>query len=107
MTKCVLISEEEGHVTEVESQLGADLFALLKGTATFIGQFDDIDVVIMKCDTSQFQLMRNRNKLPAPFEDEEVIGPILLVRMDENSNPRDFTLQEYLDYASRDPRLSV
>ena len=99
-TKCVLVSEEEGCVSEIESQLGADLFTLLKGTATFIGQLPDTDVILMKCDQSQFQLMRNRNPLPFPFHEEVVDGPVLFVRMDEDANPRNFTLQEYRLLAS-------
>lgn len=41
---------------------------------------------------------RNDNILPTPFDVEEVYGKILLVRMDENSDPQDFTLGEYLGY---------
>ena len=101
VTTCVLISEEEGHFTEIQTRLGQDLFSILKGTATFIGQLPDIDVVIMCCERSQFQLMENRNKLPPPYDEDRVTGPVLLVRMDENAEPRDFTLQEYLDYCGR------
>ena len=99
---CVLISEEENHVTEIRSTLDQDLYSILKGTATFIGQYADIDVVILRCSETPFQLMENRNRLPAPYENERVVGPILLVRMDEQANPKDFTLEEYLDYARSD-----
>jgi hypothetical protein len=105
MVNCVLISEEEGHVTNVEVSLkGDDLFRILKGTATFIGQLPETDVVIMKCDISYFELIENRNKLPEPYEKEVVFGPILLIRMDENADPQDFTLLEYLSW---NPRVSV
>jgi hypothetical protein len=94
---CVLISEEDGNISEVMvNTRGTDLYRLLKGTATFIGQFPDTDIVIMKCDVSQFELQENRNKLPEPFRDEVVMGPILLIRMDELSNPQDFTVSDYL-----------
>ena len=96
---CVLISEEEDHVTEIQSKLDQDLYTILKGTATFIGQYADIDVVVMRCSETPFQLMENRNRLPPPFENERVVGPVLLVRMDEHGNPQDFTVKEYLDYA--------
>ena len=99
--KAVLVSEEEGHITEIDLDISSsknEIFRFLKGYATFIGQWPDIDVVIMKARESVFDLMVNRNTLPAPFEDERVVGPILLVRMDENSDPRDFTLAEYLEY---------
>jgi hypothetical protein len=104
MVRCVLISEEEGNITEIETPLGADLYQILKGPGTFIGQWPDIDVVIMKCRESYFTLMENRNVLPAPFQDEKVTGPILLVRMDEHSEPQDFTLEEYLAVSRLDPR---
>jgi hypothetical protein len=91
---CVLVSEEEGHVSEIRSKLDTDLYSILKGTATFIGQYGD-DVVVMRCAASPFQLMENRNRLPPPFETVVVTGPMLLVRMDENANPMDFTLEEY------------
>jgi hypothetical protein len=41
---------------------------------------------------------KNENVLPHPFDVEEVYGKILLVRMDEQSEPQDFTLSEYLRY---------
>jgi hypothetical protein len=50
----------------------------------------------MKCDESLLDLMENRNRLPEPFHDEVVIGPILLIRMDENADPRDFSVSEFL-----------
>jgi hypothetical protein len=105
VTRCVLISEEEGNVSEIDINIkGNDLYRVLKGTATFIGQFPDTDIVIMKCDESPFELLENRNKLPEPFHDEFVLGPILMIRMDENADPQDFTLLEYL---GRHPSLAV
>ena len=95
MVTCVLISEEDGNISEIETPLRSDLYKILKGPATFIGQWPEIDVVIMKCRESHFDLLENRNKLPAPFHEELVIGPILLVRMDINSEPANFTLEEY------------
>jgi hypothetical protein len=105
MVVCVLISEEEGHVSNVEIDIrGKDLYRVLKGTGTFVGQLPDTNVVIMKCDVSQFELLENRNKLPEPFHDEVIFGPILLIHMDENADPQDFTI---LDYLRWNPRLSV
>jgi hypothetical protein len=95
MVKCVLISEEDGNISEIETPLQSDLYKILKGSATFIGQWPEIDVVIMRCQESCFDLMENRNILPKPFDSERVLGPILLVRMDINSIPIDFTLKEY------------
>jgi hypothetical protein len=97
MVTCILISEDEGNISEVDIDIrGNDLYRVLKGTGTFIGQFPDTDIVIMKCDESPFELLENRNKLPEPFHDEYVFGPILMIRMDENADPQDFTLSECL-----------
>jgi hypothetical protein len=107
MVNCVLISEEENHITDVQitvSNRSNDLFRVLKGTATFIGQWPELEVVIMKCRESNFQLLKNINKLPPPFQDEEVFGPILLIRMDSDSEPQDFTVQEFLEAV---PMLSL
>jgi len=96
MVKCVLIGESWGDVRVIDSPLQKDIYTLLKGPGTFIGQYDDVNVVIMKCRESIFDLEMNQNTLPEPFEKERVLGPILLVRMNENSEPEDFTLQEFL-----------
>lgn len=106
--KAVLISEEEDHVTEIDIDISSEkreIFSILKGQATFIGQWPELDVVIMKCRESVFDLMMNRNVLPAPFDTEVVVGPILLIRMDANSDPQDFTLEEYCTFSERELRL--
>jgi len=98
MVKCVLISEEDGNISDVEINIvGNDLYRILKGTGTFIGQFPDTNIVIMKCDVSYFELNENRNKLPEPFHEEVVMGPILLVYMDDEAIPQDFTVVDYFE----------
>ena len=95
MTKAVLIHEEMGNVEQIEIDIDPrknEIFKILSGRATFIGQWPDIDVVIVKCvEAAKF----NENVLPPPFQDEEVYGKIILIPMDENSEPRDFTLKEF------------
>ena len=54
----------------------------------------------MKCRESVFELLENRNKLPRPFDEERTIGSILMVRMDENSEPQNFTLEEYRQFVA-------
>ena len=95
MVKCILLSEKLGDVIEIETALGQDIYSLLKGTGTFIGQWPEIEVVIMKCNKSVQELQLNQNILPFPFDKEETLGPILLVKMDEDAEPRDFTLQDW------------
>ena len=107
MTLAVLIREELGDVRQIELDIDPkknEIFLLLSGSATFIGQWPDLDVVIMK---PQYGSSLNNNKLPPPFDTEEVRGSILLVRMDEDSEPQDFTLTEYLSFLNGDERVTV
>lgn len=95
--KAILIAEEDGNITEIDLDIHPkknEIVRHLKGTATFIGAIPEMDIVIMKCDKSPFDLMLNRNNLPPPFDDEVIRGPILMVRMDENSEHQDLTLPE-------------
>ena len=95
MTIAVLIHEEEDKLEEINLDIDPvknEIYKILSGRATFIGQWPDIDVVILKCVQAT---KLNQNTLPPPFDGEEVYGKILLVRMDENSEPRDFTLKEF------------
>jgi len=41
---------------------------------------------------------KNENTLPPPFDEEEIKGKILLVRMDEYSLPQDFTLNNLKEF---------
>lgn len=98
MNKAILIREKLGDVVEINLDIAPhknEIFKILEGRQTFIGQWPDIDVVIMKPEDGK---VKNENTLPHPFDGEEVYGKILLVRMDENSEPRDFTLREYRRY---------
>jgi len=91
MVKCIYILENFGDIQEIETPLQKDIFTLLKGPGTFVGQYPEIDVVVMKCRESVFTLELNQNKLPKPFDNEQILGPILLIRMNESSEPVDFT----------------
>lgn len=96
--KAVLIHEQKDRIEEIMLDISPDkneVFQHLKGPATFIGQWPQKEVVIMKCRVSAMDLQTNENTLPIPFNLEVVQGPILLVRMDADSNPQDFTLKEY------------
>lgn len=98
MTKAILIHEKLGNIQEIDLDITPsknEIFKLLQGRQTFIGQWPEIDVVIMKAETAT---LINDNILPKPFDAEEVYGKILLIRMDEESEPRDFTLEEYSRY---------
>ena len=107
MTIAVLIREQFGDVREIDLDIDPrknEIFKILSGSPTFIGQWPEIDVVVMK---AQYASKVNNNTLPHPFDDQEIRGSILLVRMDENSDPRDFNIEEYLAFAKRNKRLPV
>tara|TARA_R110000803_G_scaffold75066_5_gene139335 strand:- start:2520 stop:2837 length:318 start_codon:yes stop_codon:yes gene_type:complete len=91
--KCVLVAEEHNNIIEVETSL-KNLYKYLKGTSTIVGTIPELDAVILKCNESPFDLMVNRNTDILPLEEKYVLGPILIVRMDENSEHRDLTLSE-------------
>lgn len=96
MTKAVLIHEELADVVEIDINIDPvknEIFKVLQGPATFVGQWPELDVVIMKRASAEGE--QNGNTLPSPFSDECILGKILLVRMDEDSEPQDFTLDEY------------
>lgn len=109
MTKAILIHEKLGAIEEIDLDITPEknqIYKLLGSRATFIGQWPGIDVCIMKAEKSK--LSKNGNELPRPFSSEEVYGKILLVRMDENSEPRDFTLAEYESFRNgRNKRVAV
>jgi len=93
--KAVLLYEIKNKIEEIRIDISKDPYQLLKGNTTFIGQWPEINVVIMKNKTSMFELADNLNILPAPFNRDNVKGPILLIRMNEESEPEDFTIEEY------------
>ena len=101
MTKSILIHESIGNIEEIELDISSsknEIFKLLGGRQTFIGQWPDIDVVIMMPEDGK---VKNENTLPHPFDTEDVYGKILLMRMDEHSEPQDFTLEEYKSFYLR------
>jgi len=97
MTIAVLIHEQLDAIEEIELNVD-EIYKVIPGRATFIGQWPEIDVVIVKAVVGQ---VLNKNQLPRPFHEEITMGKILLVRMDEDSEPRDFTKEAYLAWVER------
>jgi len=98
MTCFVLINEKRNEINEINVDISPEkyeIFKILKGKASFVGQWPEQDVVILKCDESPFELQVNENRLPRPFTNMVIMSKILLIRMNEYSEPIDFTLQEY------------
>jgi len=100
MTRAVLINEKRNDIHEIHVDISPhknEIFKILRGKASFLGQWPDEQVVIIKTepDESLTDLTLNTNRLPRPFTNMSVYGRILLIRMDENADPQDFTLKEY------------
>lgn len=93
--KTIIINENLHDIKEIDLDISCEkneIFNLLHGPGTFVGQFPDSDVVIMRGVVSGG--LQNKNKLGHPFDKEEIEGPILLIRMDQNADHRDLTLIE-------------
>ena len=86
--------ESTFDMTPMKNTLGK----YLNDSVTFIGQYEDEQVVITKGLNSTEP--ENKNTLPSPFHEEKHNGDIVLIRMDDNAIPKDFTLQEYLNLSS-------
>jgi hypothetical protein len=98
MTIAVLVNEGKNDIHEIDLDISPEkneIYKILRGKATFLGQWPDNSVVIVICDSSIFELSMNLNRLPRPFTNMTVMGKILLIRMDEDSEPQNFTLKEY------------
>src|SRR6056300_41443 len=70
MNKAILIHETKGCVEEIHLDISPtknQIFLLLGGPQTFIGQWPDIDVVILKAENAS---TKNENELPHPFNNE-------------------------------------
>jgi hypothetical protein len=106
MVTAVLINERFNDIHEIDIDLSPEkneICKILRGKATFLGQWEDEFVVILKCKESVFKLKRNENVLPRPFSSMDVDGRILLIRMDEDSEPQDFKKSEYTEMVKNSP----
>jgi len=104
MTRAVLINEKRNDIYEIDIDISPsknEIFKLLKGKASFLGQWPEEQVVIVKTepDESFTELCLNSNRLPRPFTNMTVLGRILLIRMDDNADPQNFSLKEYHEMA--------
>mmetsp|Transcript_19124 Transcript_19124/g.23549 ORF Transcript_19124/g.23549 Transcript_19124/m.23549 type:complete len:499 (+) Transcript_19124:23-1519(+) len=102
--KCVLIGVD-GDAKEVIVDMTPskqEVSKLLGGALTFLGQYEPLGVLVVVVRDG-FALPVNAGKLPEPFKETEVHGPIILTRSDENGNPLDFALDEYKEFAAKEP----
>ena len=79
MVRAVLLNEKRNDVHEINVDLSPEkneIYKILRGKATFLGQWEDELVVILKCRESVLDLKINENVLPRPFSNMEVMRPI-------------------------------
>ena len=98
-TKTVWLSEN-GTICEKTLELGMkseNLYNEIGGRTSFVGQYIDINVVVVKLLDSIGQ-EQNTHRLPKPLHKEIVHGPIVLIRIDDDGEPKNFTLDEWNNY---------
>jgi len=98
---CVYVPGETGVAVEVTLDMTPKFAAPAKqlgGSPTFAGTITSLDVVIMCLREPAPGTAANAHVLPAPMDTAQIPGPILMIRMDENSEPQHFTLAEYETY---------
>merc|ERR1712166_135592 len=66
---------------------------LLGGPVTFVGMYDDGDLIVMCAKNVKGKV--NKYTLPAPFADEKVKGDMMVVEMDSGSEPNSITLKQW------------
>ena len=79
---------------------------ILGGSATFVGQFPAVNVIVMRLRDagSATPVSKHSAALAPPLHALEapVRGDMLLVRMDDEGEPADFTLSEYTAFNASD-----
>jgi len=101
----VVLLHSDGRLEQIEADMTPRLDTpgrLLGGKGAFIGEWGDEQVVIMQRrdgdiggEEENEELEMNQHELPPPYDDVKVRGNILLIRMDQKAEPKDFTVEEY------------
>lgn len=75
---------------------------VLGGEVTFLGQYEDIQVILL-INRTQTAISGdlNQHKLQPPFHNAEVYGDILVSRSDDDGLPSDFSLEEYITFTEK------
>tara|TARA_Y100000741_G_scaffold223731_1_gene170795 strand:- start:1371 stop:1730 length:360 start_codon:yes stop_codon:yes gene_type:complete len=101
-----LLLKTNGTIQEITLDMSLhtnNISLLLQDKLTFAGQIlrepTNINAVIMYGANSQKKnLPKNTCILPKPFDDITIYGDIFIISMDNNSEPQNFTIQDYNDY---------
>ncbi len=78
------------------------LVKLLGGSITFLGQYQDIDVVAVSLVDYPVLAPVNEYKLPPPLHTHDIKGDVILMRVNENAHPEDFKVDEWRQFISQD-----
>ena len=98
-----LLLKSNGNIEEIELDMSENtnnIGILLNDKLTFLGQLnrepEKINAVIIYGKNSEIRKFQiNKCKLPKPFNEEIIYGDMFIICMDENSEPQDFTLNDY------------
>lgn len=76
---------------------------MLGGPASILGQWPQLDVVVLTLRAPGSADEPNTHKLQPPLHDTGSVlkGRLVCVRMDEDSEPVDFTKAEFAEFAAR------
>jgi hypothetical protein len=110
IVSCIFIPGDTGIAEEIKLDMTPKVAApknQLGGSPTFAGTITALDVVIMCLREPAWGTKPNPHVLPVPMEKSQIPGPILMIRMDENSEPQNFTLKEYNEYKANPAPVPV
>eukprot|EP00940_MAST-03C_sp_MAST-3C-sp2_P002436 g2436.t1 len=104
--KCVLL-QTDGTAKEIDVDMTPKkqkVPEILGGRTSFVGQWDDIGVIVCCADqsTTNEDIEKNTHKLQPPLHKAVIRGPIVLTRSGEHGEPLDFTLKEWDEFKARD-----
>jgi len=108
-----LLLKTDGTIieTHIDMSLNTNNIELLlnnqngqKGQITFLGQIlrepeNTNAIIIYGSNAYRNKLPKNKATLPKPFEND-IYGDIFIISMDKNSQPQDFTFDDYNEYLS-------
>ena len=104
VVQCVLL-KADGTEEEIEVDMTPSLRRcqeILGGELTFLGQWEDLQVVILVSkDQSGKGIKKNNHKLQPPFHAETAYGDILLTRSDDDGEAAHFRLSEYTAFKNK------
>jgi hypothetical protein len=84
-----------------------ELSKLLGGSPTFVGQYTDIEAVVMARrdhDSPDSTMPKNANELKYPLHEVSVCGDMVVLKM-VNAEPTDMKLSEYSEWREKEPVL--